>query len=125
MTANNTLTITGNVTADPELRHTQGGRAVANFTVADTPRYREAGSSDWKDGETLYQRVAVWDSLAENVARSITKGSRVVVTGTVQAKSFTGNDGEKRTYTELTADEVGASLRFATAVITRAGQSSR
>lgn len=115
----NTLTITGNVTADPELRQTGGHRSVANFTIADTPRYRDAGSGEWKDGETLFQRVVVWDALAENVAHSITKGVRVVVTGSVQARSFVGSDGEKRNYTELVADEVGASLRFATASITR------
>lgn len=121
----NTLTITGNVTADPELRHTHGGRAVANFTVADTPRYRDPDTREWKDGETLYQKVVVWDALAENVAHSVTKGARVVVTGTIQAKSFTGNDGEKRSYTELVADEVGASLRFATATIIRNAPANR
>jgi single-strand DNA-binding protein len=121
----NTMTVAGNLTADPELRHTHGGRAVANFTVADTPRHRDPETREWKDGETLYQRVAVWDALAENVAHSITKGTRVVVTGTIHAKSFTGNDGEKRNYAELIADEVGASLRFATAAITRATQANR
>src|SRR5271166_1788455 len=116
----NTLTITGNITADPEIRQTQSGQAVANFVVADTPRHRDTATGEWKDGETLFQKVAVWGDLATHVAQSITRGARVIVTGRLQAKTFVGNDGEKRTYTELVADEVGASLRFATAAITRA-----
>jgi single-strand DNA-binding protein len=117
--SNNTVTIAGNITADPELRHTSGGRAVVNFTVADTHRYKDATGA-WTDGETLFQKVVAWDDLAEHIARSLTRGNRVVVTGELRAKSYTGNDGEKRSYPELQADEVGASLRFATAVLTRA-----
>lgn len=121
----NTLTITGNITADPEVRETQSGQVVANFVVADTPRYRDSATGEWKDGETLFQKVAVWGDLATHVAHSITRGARVIVTGRLQAKTFAGNDGERRTYTELVADEVGASLRFATATITRASSAAQ
>jgi single-strand DNA-binding protein len=122
--SNNTITISGNVTDDIDLRHTAGGRAVANFTVADTHRYRDS-AGEWVDGETLFQRVVAWDALAENIAASISKGGRVVVTGRMQAKSYTAQDGQTRSYPELQADEVGASLRFATAELTRTGNGRR
>lgn len=116
----NTITSVGNATADPELRFTSSGQAVTNFTVADTPRYQDRSTGEWQDGETLYQKVAIWGDQAENVATSIKKGARVLVTGRLTSKSYTTNDGDKRTYTELVADEIGASLKFATADITRA-----
>ncbi|ART74310.1 hypothetical protein BTO20_37430 (plasmid) [Mycobacterium dioxanotrophicus] len=115
----NSITISGNVTADPELRFTPGGKAVAHFTVADTPRYQD-DSGAWRDGETLYQRVEVWGDMAENVAESLTKGAAVIVTGRVMAKSYKDREtGEKKPYTEIRADEIGASLRYATAKLTR------
>jgi single-strand DNA-binding protein len=115
----NTITISGNVTAAPELRFTPSGTAVANFTVADTPRYQDETAGEWKDGEALFQRVVAWGSLAENAAETLTKGSRVMVTGRLMQKSFDGKDGEKRSYTEIRAEDIGPSLRYATAKVTK------
>jgi single-strand DNA-binding protein len=112
------ITIVGNLTNDPELRFTPGGDAVTNFTVASTPRTFNKASNDWKDGDTLFMRCSIWRTAAENVAESLTKGSRVIVQGRLKSRSY-DKDGEKRTVTELEVDEVGPSLTFATATVTR------
>ncbi len=116
-------TIVGNLTTDPELRFTPSGAAVANFTVASTPRTFDKHSNEWKDGETLFMRCSVWRDAAENVAESLTRGTRVIVTGRLRSRSYE-KDGEKRTVIEMDADEVGPSLRYASAKITRAQRSN-
>jgi len=113
----NTITISGNVTADPEVRFTQSGTAVVNFTVADTPRVQDAGG-EWKDGETLFQRVSAWDKLAEHIGASIRRGDRVIVVGRIEQKSYTKDD-KKVDYTEVRATDVGASLRYTEATIAK------
>lgn len=113
------VTIVGNLTAEPELRFTASGQAVTNFTVAQTPRVFSKQQNEWVDGETLYVRCSVWREMAENVAESLTKGMRVVVTGRLEARSFETRDGEKRTNWEVQVDEVGPSLRYATAKVAR------
>ena len=119
--ANDTIiTVVGNLTADPELRYTQNGVAVANFTIASTPRTFDRASNEWKDGEALFLRASVWREFAEHVASSLTKGARVVATGRLRQRSFETKEGEKRTSIELEVDEIGPSLRYATAAITRA-----
>lgn len=120
----NTITISGNVTADPELRFTANGAAVAHFTVADTPRYQD-DTGQWQDGETLYQRVEVWGPLAENVAESLAKGSGVIVTGRVMAKSFENRAGDKKSYTEIRAEDIGPSLKHATAKVTKVSRRAK
>jgi single-strand DNA-binding protein len=115
----NAIIITGNITADPELRALPSGTPVATFTVADTPRHQDQNTSEWKDGETLFQRVAAWNDLAHNVAESLHRGDHVTVTGRLVSKSYTAEGGEKRTYTEIRADDVAVSLRFATAAVTK------
>lgn len=112
------ITVIGNLTSDPELRFIQSGAAVVNFTVASTPRTFDRQTNEWKDGETLFMRCNLWREAAENVAESLTKGMRVIVTGRLVSRSFETN-GEKRTVTELQVDEVGPSLRYATAKVTR------
>lgn len=113
------LTIIGNLTADPELRFTPGGDGVANFTVASTPRTFDRQSNEWKDGDTLFMRCAAWRELSENVAESLLKGMRVIVTGRMKSRSYETKEGEKRTVIELEVDEVGPSLRYATAKVER------
>ena len=114
------ITVVGNLTADPELRYTQGGLAVANFTIASTPRAFDRAANDWKDGEALFLRASCWREFAEHVAGSLTKGSRVVATGRLKQRSYETKEGEKRTSIELEIDEIGPSLRYATAQVTRA-----
>jgi single-strand DNA-binding protein len=114
------ITVVGNLTADPELRYTQNGLAVANFTIASTPRTFDRASNDWKDGEALFLRASVWREFAEHVAGSLTKGSRVIATGRLKQRSYETKEGEKRTSIELEVDEIGPSLRYATAQVTRA-----
>jgi single-strand DNA-binding protein len=109
------ITLVGNLTADPELRFTPSGAAVANFTVASTPRQFDRQSNEWKDGETLFMRCSIWREAAENVAESLGKGQRVIVTGRLVSRSYQTKEGENRTVNELQADEVGPSLRYATA----------
>lgn len=116
------LTIVGNLTADPELRFTPGGDAVANFTVASTPRVFDRQSGQWRDGEALFMRCSIWRQPAENVAESLIKGARVVVQGRLVQRSFTTRDGDKRTVIELEADEVAPSLRYATARVAKVGR---
>ena len=123
--ANDTIiTVIGNLTADPELRFTQNGVAVANFTIASTPRTFDRASNEWKDGEPLFLRASVWREFAEHVAGSLTKGARVIATGRLRQRSYETKEGEKRTSIELEVDEIGPSLRYATASITRAAGGS-
>lgn len=114
--ANDTvITVIGNLTADPELRFTQSGVAVASFTIASTPRTFDRQSNEWKDGEALFLRCSIWRDAAENVAESLEKGSRVVAQGRLKQRSFTDREGNNRTSIELDVDEIGPSLRYATA----------
>lgn len=115
------ITVVGNITADPELRYTQSGVAVANFTIASTPRTFDRATNDWKDGEALFLRASAWRDYAEHVAGSLTKGARVIATGRLTQRSYEDKKtGEKRTSIELEVDEIGPSLRYATAQITKA-----
>ena len=113
------ITLIGNLTADPDLRFTPSGAAVANFTVASTPRNFDRQTNEWKDGEAMFLNCSVWRQAAENVAESLTKGMRVVVTGRLKSRSYETREGEKRTVFEVEVDEVGPSLRYATAKVTR------
>lgn len=115
MAGETTLTVVGNLTSDPELRFTANGAAVANFTVASTPRHFDRQAGEFRDGETLFLRCTVWRDLAENVAESLQRGTRVIVEGRLKSRSFETKEGEKRTVMELDADDVGPSLRRATA----------
>ena len=117
------ITVVGNLTADPELRYTQSGLAVANFTIASTPRNFDRASNEWKDGEALFLRASCWREFAEHVAGSLTKGTRVVATGRLKQRSYETKEGEKRTSIELDVDEIGPSLRYANASVTRAPSS--
>jgi single-strand DNA-binding protein len=119
MAGETTITVVGNLTADPELRFTQSGAAVASFTVASTPRTFDRQSGEWKDGEALFLRCNVWRQVAENVAESLTRGSRVLVSGRLRQRSFETKEGEKRTVVELEVDEIGPSLRYATAKVNK------
>jgi single-strand DNA-binding protein len=123
MAGETVITVVGNLTSDPELRYTQSGLAVANFTIASTPRNFDRASNDWKDGEALFLRASVWREFAEHVAGSLTKGSRIVATGRLKQRSYETKEGEKRTSIELEVDEIGPSLRYATAQVTRAASS--
>lgn len=114
-----TITVVGNLTADPDLRFTPSGAAVANFTVASTPRVFDRQTNEWKDGDALFLRCNIWREAAENVAESLTRGSRVIVTGRLRQRSFETREGEKRTVYEVEVDEVGPSLRYATAKINK------
>lgn len=116
------VTVVGNLTADPELRYTQNGLPVANFTIASTPRNFDRASGEWKDGDALFLRASVWREFAEHVAGSLTKGSRVIATGRLRQRSYETREGEKRTSMELEVDEIGPSLRYATAQVTRAAR---
>jgi len=120
MAGETVITVIGNLTGDPELRFTPSGAAVANFTVASTPRTFDRQSNEWKDGETLFMRCSIWREAAENVAESLTKGTRVIVQGRLVQRSYETREGEKRTVVELQVDEIGPSLRYATAKVTRA-----
>ncbi|WP_022885401.1 single-stranded DNA-binding protein [Glaciibacter superstes] len=124
MAGETVITVVGNLTADPELRYTQNGLAVANFTIASTPRTFDRAANEWKDGEALFLRASVWREFAEHVAGSLTKGSRVIASGRLKQRSYETKEGEKRTSFELEVDEIGPSLRYATASITRAQSSS-
>ena len=117
------LTIVGNLTADPELRFTPSGAAVANFTVASTPRIMDRQTNEWKDGDPLFMRCSIWREAAENVAESLTRGSRVIVTGRLKQRSYETREGEKRTVVELEVDEIGPSLKYATAKVNKASRS--
>jgi single-strand DNA-binding protein len=118
------ITLIGNLTADPELRFTPSGAAVANFTVASTPRTFDRQSGEWRDGEALFLRCNIWRQAAENVAETLTRGARVIVQGRLKQRSFETREGEKRTVVELEADEIGPSLRYATAAVTKTSRGS-
>ena len=123
MAGETTITVIGNLTNDPELRFTPSGSAVANFTIASTPRTFDRQSNEWKDGETLFLRASVWREAAENVAESLTKGMRVIVSGRLKSRSYETKEGEKRTVIELEVDEIGPSLRYANAKVNRTQRS--
>ena len=122
MAGETTITVVGNLTSDPELRFTPSGAAVANFTVASTPRTFDRQSNEWKDGDTLFLRCSIWREAAENVAESLQKGTRVLIQGNLRQRSYDTKEGEKRTVFELDVLEVGPSLRSATAKVTRASR---
>ena len=123
MAGDTVITVIGNLTGDPELRFTPSGAAVANFTVASTPRAFDRQSNEWKDQETLFMRCSVWREAAENIAESLVRGNRVLVTGRLKSRSYETKEGEKRTVVELEVDEVGPSLRYATAKVNRTQRS--
>ncbi|MEE4023815.1 single-stranded DNA-binding protein [Gordonia sp. PKS22-38] len=122
MAGDTVITVVGNLTADPELRFTPSGAAVANFTVASTPRTFDRQTNEWKDGEALFLRCNIWRDAAENVTESLSKGTRVVVQGRLKQRSFETREGEKRTVVELEVDEIGPSLRYATAKVNKASR---
>lgn len=119
MAGETTITVIGNLTGDPELRFTPSGAAVAKFSVASTPRTLDRATNEWKDGETLFLNCSVWRQAAENVAESLTRGTRVIVSGRLRQRSYETREGEKRTVYELEVDEIGPSLRNATAKVQR------
>ncbi|WP_269939522.1 single-stranded DNA-binding protein [Arthrobacter sp. HY1533] len=123
MAGETTITVIGNLTSDPELRFTPSGSAVANFTIASTPRTFDRQSNEWKDGETLFLRASIWREAAENVAESLTKGTRVIVSGRLKSRTYDTKEGEKRTVMELEVDEIGPSLRYANAKVNRTQRS--
>ena len=119
MAGETVLTLVGNLTADPELRFTPSGNPVASFTVASTPRTFDRAAGEWKDGHALFMRCSIWRDAAENVAESLTKGTRVIVLGRLVQRSYTTREGENRTVVEMQVDEIGPSLRYAKAQVTR------
>ena len=119
MAGETTITLVGNLTADPELRFTPSGAAVANFTVASTPRTFDRQSNEWRDGDAMFLNCAVWRQAAENVAESLQKGMRVIVSGRLKSRSYETREGEKRTVFEIDVDEIGPALKYATAKVTR------
>src|SRR6202789_470964 len=118
------ITIAGNLVEDPELRFTPAGQPVARFRVASTPRFRDNATGEWKDGDSLFLSCNVWRQAAENVAESLTRGSRVIVQGRLRQRSYETREGEKRTVVEMEVDEVGPSLRYATAKVNRTQRGS-
>ena len=125
MAGDTIITVIGNLTADPELRFTPSGAAVASFTIASTPRSYNRTTSKWEDGEALFLRCSIWRQAAENVAESLTRGTRVIAQGRLQQRSYETREGEKRTVIELQVDEIGPALTFATAQVKRAQRGSR
>ena len=123
MAGDTTITIIGNLTDDPELRYTPNGAAVANFTVASTPRFLDKATNEWKDGEALFLRCSIWRQAAENVAESLTRGARVIVSGRLKQRSYETKEGEKRTVYEVECDEIGPSLKYATAKVNKVQRS--
>jgi single-strand DNA-binding protein len=123
MAGDTQITVVGNLVDDPELRFTPSGAAVANFRIASTPRTFDRQSNEWKDGEALFLSCSVWRQAAENVAESLQKGMRVVVQGNLRSRQYETREGEKRTVFEIQVDEVGPSLRYATAKVTRTQRS--
>ena len=119
MAGDTIITIIGNLTADPELRFTPSGAAVTSFTVASTPRTFDRQAGEWKDGETLFMPCQAWRAMAENIAESLTKGTRVIVKGRLTQRSYTTREAEQRTVVEMQVDEIGPSLRYAKAQVTR------
>jgi single-strand DNA-binding protein len=125
MAGETTITLVGNLTADPELRFTPSGAAVANFTVASTPRNFDRQTNEWRDGEAMFINCAVWRQAAENVAESLQKGMRVIVQGRLKSRSYETREGERRTVFEIDVDEIGPALRYATAKVTRTSSSGQ
>ena len=123
MAGDTVITVVGNLTDDPELRFTSSGAAVANFTVASTPRFFDKQTNDWKDGDALFLRCSIWRQAAENVAESLHKGTRVIVQGRLKQRSYETREGEKRTVYELDVDEVGPALRYATTKVSKVSRS--
>ena len=119
MAGETVITVVGNLTDDPDLRFTPSGAAVANFTVASTPRFFDKQTNEWKDGDALFLRCSIWRQAAENVAESLHRGTRVIVSGRLRQRSYETREGEKRTVVELDVDEVGPSLKYATAKVAR------
>ncbi len=119
MAGDTPITIVGNLTNDPELRFTPSGAAVASFTVASTPRYLDKSSNEWKDGDALFLRCSLWRQAAENAAESLQRGYRVIVTGRLKQRSYETKEGEKRTVIEVEVDEIGPSLKYATAKVNK------
>jgi single-strand DNA-binding protein len=124
MAGDTTITVIGNLTDDPELRFTPSGAAVAKFRVASTPRFMDKTSGEWKDGDPLFLSCTVWRQAAENVAESLQRGARVIVSGRLRQRSYETKEGEKRTVIELEVDEIGPSLRYATAKVQKMSRSS-
>jgi single-strand DNA-binding protein len=122
MAGDTIITVVGNLVDDPELRFTPSGAAVANFRIASTPRIFDRQTNEWKDGDALFLSCSVWRQAAENVAESLQRGMRVIVQGRLKQRSYETREGEKRTVVELEVDEVGPSLAFATAKVTRASR---
>jgi single-strand DNA-binding protein len=123
MAGETVITVVGNLTDDPDLRFTPSGAAVANFTVASTPRFFDKQTNEWKDGDALFLRCSIWRQAAENVAESLHRGTRVIVSGRLRQRSYETREGEKRTVFELDVDEVGPSLKYATAKTTKTTRS--
>ncbi|BFU47982.1 single-stranded DNA-binding protein [Krasilnikovia sp. MM14-A1004] len=123
MAGDTTITVIGNLTDDPELRFTPSGAAVAKFRVASTPRFLDRASGEWKDGEPLFLACNIWRDAAEHVAESLQRGARVIVTGRLRQRSYETREGEKRTVIELEVDEIGPSLRYATAKVQKMSRS--
>jgi single-strand DNA-binding protein len=123
MAGETTITVIGNLTDDPELRFTPSGAAVAKFRIASTPRMLDRQSGEWKDGEPLFLQCSVWRQVAENVAESLQRGARVIVSGRLRQRSYETREGEKRTVIELEVDEIGPSLRYATAKVQKMSRS--
>ena len=123
MAGETTITVIGNLTNDPELRFTPSGAAVAKFSVASTPRTLDRNTGEWKDGEPLFLNCSVWRQVAENVAESLQRGARVIVSGRLRQRSYETREGEKRTVIELEVDEIGPSLRYATAKVQKMSRS--
>ena len=123
MAGETVITVVGNLTADPELRFTPSGAAVANFTVASTPRFLDKQTNEWKDGDALFMRCNIWRQAAENVAESLQRGMRVIVTGRLRQRSYETKEGEKRTVYEVEVDEIGPSMRYATAKVNKVQRS--
>lgn len=123
MAGDTIITVVGNLTGDPELRFTPSGAGVANFTIASTPRSFDKTRNEWVDGDTLFMRCSIWREAAENVAESLTKGTRVIAQGRLVQRSYETREGEKRTVVELQVEEVGPSLKYASAKVTRAQRS--
>lgn len=119
MAGDTVITVVGNLTGDPELRFTPNGAAVANFTIASTPRNFDKASGEWKEGETLFLRASAWREMAENIAESLRKGTRVIAQGRLKSRSYETKEGERRTSMELEIEEIGASLRFASVTVNR------
>lgn len=125
MAGETVITVIGNLTGDPELRFTPSGSAVANFTIASTPRTFDRQTNAWVDGDTLFLRASVWKEAAENVAETLTKGMRIIAQGRLKSRTYETKEGEKRNVTELEVDEIGPSLRYASAKVTRTQRSGQ